>query len=113
MSSIIDDVNLGWNTNLAFSFTDLDWLPTPGAIIGVSVISATGEGWSLIDDSDVSFTADSVLIDASEIAGDFQVAFDQSVTIELTTMHIPEPSTLAFVVCGLFGLLIAAHKRLG
>ncbi len=86
-------VNIGvWPTGVAFEFLDLDFLPAGSEIIGVSVINASGAGWDLIDDSDVTFTANSVTIDASKIAGAL-TAFDQTVTVQLITGP-PPPSLI-------------------
>ncbi len=73
-----------WSGGLEFEFLDLDFLPAGVEIVGVSVINAAGAGWDQIDDSDVSFTANSVTIDASEIAG-ITPALDQTVTVQLIT----------------------------
>ena len=102
--------NISWRSGLAFSFFDLDWLPTLDQIIGVSVLSATGAGWSLIDDSDLSFTANSVLIDASKIAF-AQVALDQQVTIQLQTRHaVPLANTVALTSIGFLGLVWSRRR---
>ena len=76
-----------WLPGLSFEFVDLDCLPDGGEIVAVNVTSATGEGWSNIDSSDLSFTAHSVTINASDIAG-VTVANDQSVSIEITFVPV-------------------------
>jgi len=73
-----------WVDDLAFEFLDLDFLPAGVEIVGVSVINAAGAAWDQIDDSDVSFTANSVRIDASEIGG-AAISLDQTVTVQLIT----------------------------
>ncbi|MHC4108701.1 MAG: hypothetical protein ACYSTY_11505, partial [Planctomycetota bacterium] len=61
--------------------------------VAVNVTSATGTGWSDVDNSNVSFTAHSVTIDASEIGG-VTVAPDQLVSIEITFAPVcPEDIT--------------------
>ena len=92
VSSLVDqESGASWVCGISFEFLDLDWVDFPdGEIVGVHVTSATGAGWSNIDDSDLSFTAHSVTIDASEI-GDVQVAPDQSVSIEIVTSHVRCP----------------------
>jgi hypothetical protein len=84
-----------WVHGLAFEFADLDWVgfPDGGEIVAVNVTSATGPGWSDVDNSNVSFTAHSVTIDASEIGG-VTVAPDQLVSIEITFAPVcPEDVT--------------------
>lgn len=96
-----------WGTGIIFSFTGLEWLPVPGKITNVTVTNATGIGWNLLDDSDVSFTASSILIDANKI-GFNPVLLDQSVTIEFTTSHIPEPTVLCLAFAA---FCLAVGKR--
>jgi hypothetical protein len=109
VNSISTLVDAEWVGGLAFSFFDLDNFANPlSTITGVSVVGGSGGGWSLIDDTDVSFTANSVLIDASEIGG-VSVALDQSVTVSLTfrdgsSAPVPAPATFALMGLGLASL---------
>jgi len=80
VSSLGDGVS--WLEGLAFDFLDLDFLPAGSQIVGAIVTNAAGAGWDQIDNSHVSFTANSVTIDASEIGG-AAVALDQTVTVQL------------------------------
>ncbi len=92
-----------WVDDMAFSFTSLDWLPTPGRITGATVVDAVGEGWDQIDDGDLSFSDNSLLIDVADIGSARVTIAPQSVTVRLITTHIPEPTTLI-----LAGLAIVA-----
>lgn len=74
-------------------------------IRGATVIDAGGEGWSLPDDTDVSFTATSVTMDAAEIH-DFATALDQFVTVRIA--YLPAPGATALLG---FGGLAAARRR--
>jgi len=73
-----------WVFGLTFEFHDLDFLPAGVEIIGVNVTNAAGAGWDQIDNSNVSFTANSVTIDAAEASG-ITPALDQTVTVQLIT----------------------------
>ncbi len=99
-SSIISDLNLVWS--------DLDWVGSPGEIVGVHVDPTST--WGL--GATVSFTADSVTLtnnnDRTVIPGDFWMA-------RLEVNHsVPEPSTYAMAAAALAGLvLIKLRRRVG
>ncbi len=76
-----------WTTGIQFEFRDLDFDVPGQKIVGVNILRATGNGWDQIDLSDISFTGNSVFIDASEIAG-IVPALDQGITVRV----IPGPA---------------------
>jgi hypothetical protein len=89
------------------SFTDLDWLPVPGQIVGLSLVTSgistsvqgSTDGTSLTID-DLSFGDDFVTIDMSHTnwtPGAFA-------TITLDTIHAPEPASLALLALGVLGV---------
>ena len=83
VNSLLPSTGSSWAGNVAWTFSDLDFLPPGFKIVGVNVTNAAGAGWSSIDNSDLSFTDDSVTINAAEIGGAF-TALDQTVTVELS-----------------------------
>ncbi len=89
VESLITDPAV-WVQGLVFEFSDLN----PGGVItGARVIASGGAGWSLINDSDVSFTATTVRIDASKI-GNMPISTDQFVTVELEFVTAPDAAAL-------------------
>ena len=84
VNSIIDSGSSSWGFDITFEFYDLDFVPPGLQITDVNVINAAGARWDQLDDSDISFTADSIIIDAAEIVG-AQVSLDQTVTVQITT----------------------------
>ncbi len=71
-----------WASGVVFEFRDLDFDVPDMRIVGVNIVRATGAGWDQIDLSDISFTDNSVRIDAAEIAG-ITPALDQGITVQV------------------------------
>lgn len=89
-----------------YVFSDLDWLPDAGSIVGVS-LNTNIAGITL---SDITFTTDSVAIN---VEGTSRTS-DSFLDVLLTTTHgnrIPEPSTVLLFGIGLAGLGLARRKR--
>lgn len=89
-----------------YVFSDLDWLPDAGSIVGVSLVTNI-DGITM---QDVTFTADSVAIDTEGTART-NTSF---LNVFLETSHssqIPEPGTLAMFGLGLAGLGLARRRR--
>jgi hypothetical protein len=82
VNSLLPNTGPSWAGGITWTFSDLDFLPPGFKIIGANVTNAAGAGWSSIDNSNISFTDDSVSINASDIGGAF-TALDQTVTVEL------------------------------
>jgi hypothetical protein len=101
--------NAFWRELLAFEFFGLESSELfHDSLIGARVSSATGAGWSLIDDSDLIFSGDSLLINAGKI-GSAPVALDQRLLISLQVEHqVSAPATLALMG---FALAVLAWLR--
>jgi MYXO-CTERM domain-containing protein len=106
VSSLAEAPASTWNPDLSTAFSSLDFIGFPNReIIGVTVLSASGNGFSSITDGDLSWTSDSVAIDMAAIAGT-SFRLDQMITIQLLTRDVPSPGAAA-----LLGLAGAASLR--
>ena len=88
-----------------WSFTDLNF--SGGDTITGLDLSAFGH-----DNSRVSFTADSVVIDINNFSQPPWSTGD-TWTITMLTSAVPEPSLLALMALGLFGIGITRRKNMG
>ena len=88
-----------------WTFSDLDWVGSPGHIVFVSV-STNWVGW---DDNYVTFGDDWIDINFQNAVG-YNAARDEfEITIEAIHDPIPEPMTLSLLGMGIAGL--AARRR--
>ena len=100
--SIIGNFLDGFSANRRIEFSDLDWIPGPGFITGISVSSS----WSGFGMGSVSFTADSVTLDftGTNGAGMFEVFLQKS-------SRTPEPVTPALLLLGIAGARLVRRRR--
>ncbi len=94
-----------------YEFTSLDWVGETGQIVGVEL---TLDGVVGLESSDVTFGDDFVRVDVTDVdkASDVDRGF---ATIRLITQHqstsVPEPTSLALLCGGFFGLGLMRRKR--
>lgn len=89
-----------------FTIHDLDWLGSPGAITGATIVSSSAKWTWTID----GFTPDSVTASISSFPQGVFFGETLSVTIALD-VTVPEPAPLVLVASGLVGVGFFACRQ--
>lgn len=82
-----------------FVFTNLDWIPNPGSIVGLKLLTTNNLNVT------TAFTANSIglLVNAPQAGA-------EAVTFQLLVTHVPEPASFALVGLGILAVGIARRK---
>jgi uncharacterized protein (TIGR03382 family) len=97
LQSLVPEDIWRWEGGIGIELIDLN--SSNGDIVGITILNATGDGWTLIEESDISFTATSIYFDLDAIAGT-TATLDQSLVLQITTAPAPGVASL-LAMCGL------------
>ena len=85
-------------------FSDLDWVGTPGTLVGVALSDPNNS-------TVVAYNLETFTSNSFQFQGTVDLAVGANFTVNLTAVHVPEPSTLTFAALALLGLLAHGHHR--
>jgi hypothetical protein len=101
--TLISSGSLGMGAGEVLTLSDLDWLPTPGMIVGFTLDFSDSSDFTA---SDISFGPDSVTM----VLNGSSWSPGQMAQITLDVSHVPEPAVLVLLVIG-SGVLAAFRLR--